>query len=99
MAAHALNKMWEAVGEKQSADEFEHVEIQRLFWPPSDKRLRALTNRTIRAVFEPRHFIDPEMSEYNRRRTVVLPRRFHAAAAPTSPPGRAPMSVLGPGQS
>jgi len=54
-------KPWEAVNKKQSADEFEPVEVPRHFWLPLDNRLRMLTNRNIRLVAGPQHFIDPEI--------------------------------------
>jgi hypothetical protein len=53
--------MWDAVGKKQSADEFEHVKVPRHFCPLSNRQLRMLMNRNIRAVVGPQHFIDLEI--------------------------------------
>jgi hypothetical protein len=54
--------MWDAVSKKQSADEFEYVKVPRHFRPPfSNRQLRTLTNRNIRAVVGLQHFIDREI--------------------------------------
>src|ERR1700733_16242040 len=96
MAANALNKMRDAVGKKQSPDEFEHVKVPRHVCSPSNKSASHAHEPPTSAGGELRHFIDPGFAECNGLQTFAPPRRFHGAVASTSSPGRDPMIVLGP---
>ena len=72
MAANALNKMRHAISQKQSADEFEYVEVPRHLCP-----LRYVTVH----AHEPQHvrggglqqFIDLGFARCNALQTFVLP--------------------------